>query len=70
MDYFYVALGSAFGGVMRYFFSGFIAVRIGEFFPWGTLFCNVSGSFLIGVFAALGLAEGRWVLPPEARQLV
>ena len=43
-----VALGSALGGMARYFVSGFVARRVGETFPWGTLLVNVSGAFLIG----------------------
>ena len=50
-----VLVGSALGGMTRYFVSGFVARRVGETFPWGTLFINVSGAFLIGVFG--GLAE-------------
>jgi fluoride exporter len=52
-----VVLGSILGGVARYFLSGVIARRVGETFPWGTLFINVSGAFLIGIFG--GLAENR-----------
>jgi len=52
-----VVLGSVLGGVARYFISGFVARRVGETFPWGTLFINVSGAFLIGIFGAL--AEDR-----------
>lgn len=48
-----VALGSALGGMARYFVSGFVARRVGETFPWGTLLVNVSGAFLIGIFGAL-----------------
>ena len=48
-----VVLGSALGGTARYFVSGFVARRVGETFPWGTLSINVSGAFLIGVFGAL-----------------
>jgi CrcB protein len=48
-----VILGSILGGVARYFLSGIIARRVGETFPWGTLFINVSGSFLIGIFGAM-----------------
>jgi CrcB protein len=50
-----VVLGSILGGVARYFLSGVIARSVGETFPWGTLFINVSGAFLIGIFG--GLAE-------------
>jgi CrcB protein len=48
-----VVLGSALGGTARYFLSGVVARRVGETFPWGTLSVNISGAFLIGVFAAL-----------------
>jgi CrcB protein len=48
-----VVLGSALGGVARYFLSGLVARRVGETFPWGTLSVNVSGAFLIGIFGAL-----------------
>src|SRR6516164_9626703 len=50
-----VALGSVLGAIARYFVSGFVARRVGETFPWGTLIINVSGAFLIGLFG--GLAE-------------
>ena len=49
----YVAVGSALGGTARYFLSGFIARRVGETFPWGTLLVNISGALLIGIFGAL-----------------
>ena len=52
-----VILGSALGGTARYFVSGFVARRVGETFPWGTLIINVSGAFVIGIFGAL--AEGN-----------
>ena len=48
-----VVLGSVLGGTARYFISGLVARRVGETFPWGTLLVNVSGAFLIGIFAAL-----------------
>jgi CrcB protein len=48
----WVGLGSGFGGVMRYFVSGLIAHAFGENFPWGTLTVNVTGSTMIGSFAA------------------
>jgi CrcB protein len=44
-----VVLGSALGAVARYFVSGFVARRVGETFPYGTLLINVSGAFAIGV---------------------
>jgi len=47
----WILLGSALGGMARYAFSGFVARRIGEIFPWGTLLVNISGSFVIGLAA-------------------
>ena len=52
-----VALGSVLGAMARYFISGFVARRVGETFPWGTLFINVSGAFAIGVFGGLALDD-------------
>jgi CrcB protein len=48
----WVALGSAVGGMARFFFSGFVGRRIGETFPWGTMVVNVTGAFAIGLIAA------------------
>ena len=52
-SYLVVALGSAIGGVARHWCGLTLAARLGTDFPWGTLVVNVSGSFLIGVIAAL-----------------
>ena len=51
--YLLIALGGALGSVLRFFLSGLVASHVGETFPWGTLLVNVSGAFLIGIFAAL-----------------
>ena len=48
-----VVVGSALGGVSRYFLSGVIARGVGETFPWGTLVVNVTGAFVIGLFGGL-----------------
>ena len=63
--YLAVALGSALGGVGRFWLSGFTAQRVGETFPWGTLLVNVSGSFAIGLFVALTGPDGRWIVSPR-----
>ncbi len=68
--YVWVAVGSMLGGVARYWCSGLIAARVGETFPWGTLFVNVLGSSLIGALAALSEPESRLYLSPAARQLL
>src|SRR5690606_38782413 len=48
-------------------FSGFIARHFGETFPVGTLLVNVTGSFVIGLFASLTGPEGRWLVAPSGR---
>ncbi len=53
LAYILVAVGGAIGSVSRYWLSGLVATRYGEAFPWGTLVINVTGSFVIGIFAAL-----------------
>src|ERR1039458_3877972 len=58
LAYLWVALGGALGSVSRYWLSGLVAARFGETFPFGTLVINVTGSFLIGLFAALALPAG------------
>ena len=60
--YLWVALGGALGSVGRYWLNGLVSAKFTEtaaVFPLGTLVINVSGSFLIGIFAALTLPEGR-----------
>ena len=69
-SYFWIAIGSALGGIARYWFSGVVARLIGETFPWGTLFINVIGSFIIGFFATLTGPDGRILVPSVARQFV
>ncbi len=65
-----VGLGSAIGGVARYGCSLFFARLLGETFPWGTLFVNVSGSFIIGLFFTLTSAGGRLLISPDWRIFV
>jgi CrcB protein len=45
----WVACGGAIGSVLRYLLMGRIAQMVGSAFPFGTLFVNISGSFLMGV---------------------
>jgi len=66
--YLLVALGSAIGGVSRFWLSGVIARSFGESFPWGTMIVNISGCFIIGLFATLTGTEGRVYVPGEWRQ--
>jgi CrcB protein len=48
-----VFLGGAVGSMWRYWWSGLVAQRFGEIFPFGTLVVNMVGSTIIGGFAAL-----------------
>ena len=68
--YFWIAVGGAFGSVARYGASSLIAAWVGETFPWGTLIVNVTGSFVIGLFAAVTGPDGRILVAPVVRQFV
>ncbi|MFA5899124.1 MAG: fluoride efflux transporter CrcB [Hyphomicrobium sp.] len=69
--YLWIAAGSALGGMARYWCTGMAARLFGETFPWGTLFVNILGSFVIGFFVALtNREEGRYVVDPNIRALV
>ena len=71
MTYFWVAIGSALGGVGRYWCGVVIAQRLGESFPWGTVFVNVTGSFVIGVVAAMGASlDWPWLPAQHVRAFV
>lgn len=52
--------GSAMGGLCRYLLGGFIARRLGERFPVGTMVVNVTGALLIGLV---------WRFPSEGMSL-
>ena len=59
MDYFIVGLGGAIGSILRVWANNVLEVQFRHFFPLGTLFVNVTGSFLIGFFAAATASDGR-----------
>jgi fluoride exporter len=59
-----VGLGSAVGGILRYYMGRWVdAWAGGTGFPWGTFVINVSGSFVLGVVALLVVER----LPPDYR---
>jgi fluoride exporter len=68
LAYLWIAVGGALGSVARYWFSGIIGRQFGETFPWGTLLVNLSGSFVIGLLAALAEPGGRRFIGPTGRQ--
>jgi CrcB protein len=46
-----VSLGSAVGGLSRWGVGLAFKDWLGTWFPWGTLFINITGSFFLGWFA-------------------
>jgi CrcB protein len=64
----YVAIGSALGGVARFWLGGFIQQRVGPSFPVGTLVINITGSFLLGVLMRYTLQSD--VVSPELRTML
>lgn len=68
MNTLWIFIGGGLGSLARWGASGLIAHAIGETFPWGTLLVNISGSFVIGLFAALTGPEGRWLVSTSFRQ--
>ena len=68
--YIWIAVGSALGGMARYWCTGAAARLFGETFPWGTLLINILGSFVIGFFVSLTGPEGRYVVDQNIRLFV
>jgi CrcB protein len=68
--YLWVALGGALGSVARYAVALGAMRWLGAGFPWGTVVVNVSGSFAIGLLAALVTSDGRLALGADARAFV
>lgn len=64
----YIALGSALGGVARYLLGGLIQRTTEGTFPLGTLVINVTGSFLLGLLYRYA-AESAAVTP-EVRAML
>ncbi|WP_338036031.1 fluoride efflux transporter FluC [Halorhodospira abdelmalekii] len=60
-----VALGSALGGMARYWVTDAVDRRLSRRFPWGTLVVNGSGAAAAGALAALLIAS-PWFALDEA----
>jgi fluoride exporter len=61
----YIAFGSALGGMSRYLLGGVVQRLFETTFPSGTLLINVSGSFLLG--AIIRFAVETSAISPEVR---
>ena len=64
----YVAIGSAVGGVSRYLLGGLIQRLLSSTFPLGTLVINVTGSALLGFLFRYALDVPA--MTPEIRALL
>jgi CrcB protein len=60
--------GAVLGANARYWLTNFFVQRLGPAFPYGTLFINVTGSFLLGF--VLVLVANRFVVDPGYRLLI
>ena len=68
LSYLWVSIGGAIGSAGRFWISGLVAERYGQTFPLGTLSVNVTGSFAIGLVAALTQPDGRFLVSPSFRE--
>ena len=68
--YLWIAVGSALGGMARYWCTGFAAGMLGETFPWGTLLVNITGSLNHRLFRHPDRADGRIFASSTVRQFV
>ena len=64
----FVAIGSALGGVARFLLSAAIQQKAGTVFPIGTLLVNISGSLLLGFLMSYALSTTA--ISPEVRGLL
>lgn len=68
--YLAVSAGAIIGSVLRALASMAALAWLGPAFPWGTLFVNVVGSFIIGFYATLTEPGGRLFASAHQRQFV
>jgi fluoride exporter len=47
-DFLLISVGAVVGANARYWLTRLFADRYGPEFPWGTLFINITGSFVLG----------------------
>jgi len=67
-DLLIISLGAVFGANARWIISRFAARILGPVFPYGTLFINVTGSFIVGFFMIW--STQRVLLDPRWRLLI
>jgi CrcB protein len=59
-----VSVGSILGGLSRWGVSAAMIRLLGNSFPWGTFFINISGSLFLGWF--MTVMANRWNIPSSA----
>jgi len=67
-DVLVISIGAILGANARWFLSRFAARLLGPVFPYGTLFINITGSFIVGFFMIW--SSERVLLDPRWRLLV
>jgi fluoride exporter len=65
----FIVIGGAIGTLARYLIS-VAALPFSQNLPWGTIWINIIGSFVIGLFGTLTLAHGRFPVSENARLFV
>ncbi len=67
-DFFAISVAAIVGANLRYLLSRLAARELGPVFPYGTLFINIAGSFIVGFFIIW--TTERVLLDPRWRLLV
>src|SRR6476660_9179795 len=67
-EFLLIGAGAVLGANARYWLTNYFVQRFGPAFPYGTLFINVTGSFLLGF--VLVLVGNRFVTDPGYRLLI
>ena len=65
-DFLAISVAAIVGANLRYLLSRIAAMQLGSVFPYGTLFINIVGSFIVGFFVIWtterALVDPRWRL--------
>jgi CrcB protein len=65
-DFLAISVAAIVGANLRYLLSRLAALELGSVFPYGTLFINIGGSFIVGLFVIWtterALVDPRWRL--------
>ena len=67
-DFLAISVAAIVGANLRYFVSRLAAIELGSVFPYGTLFINIVGSFIVGFFVIW--TSERILIDPRWRLLV